>query len=280
MLKGKFIIIFFLIVTACYHVDAEQFDDQDPIQYQFADDGVYTDRLLYTSEIMNYLAQTYTQEINQNFSKAQFKWNFDWSQNYLGAGSNLYQGTFSIMLYGGYVRAKGSTFQLIALTLCHEMGHYLGGAPKQRLENKNQEGWSSSEGQADWFAAQSCMPKLFQFFKKSKPQRLQIDLNLVDKKLCQTSSLKSVLVEQCQWILSAGLNFTGFAKHYYDRSLEPASLQKMASEKPDVTLHSTYPSLQCRLDTFHFGAMCTASLNDHSEFCVRPRCWYNPDKLF
>jgi len=282
--RKRFVMLLFklilMVIFLCQIALSYELKDQDPIQYRFVDDGSYSERLAYTIELMSYLKSEYSLQIKQSNMLADFNWNFDWKQDHIGAGSNFYDGQFSIMLYGGYVRATGSTFELIALTLCHELGHYLGGTPRQRLYDKNKEDWSSSEGQSDWFAAHSCLPKVYQYFNKNSPQKLKVVLNDKDKDICAlVDNTNENSLNQCRWIMSAGLNFADFVRHYTDRSIEKPSLSAVSPEKPLITLHSQYPSVQCRLDTFRVGALCSVA-NNKAHFCIRPRCWFNPDRLF
>jgi len=254
----------------CYSYDYNE--TQKPV-FQFADNGQYTDQLIKTTELIAFLTQTYGKSIQSNnvfaSEQNQLMWDFNWSQNYLGAGSSLNQQKFTIMLYGGHVRAEGSSFELIAITLCHELGHYLGGEPKQIFNGVKD--WSSSEGQADFFAVRECMPKVYQFFKNKK-NYLKISLSQEERNIvCVGSSLE--IRQQCLWSIGAGLELTDFAHHYFDRDHQKSSLFKKAQEVPNSTLTSVYPTSQCRLDTYVQGSRCAAG---ESAFCERPRCWYKP----
>lgn len=62
----------------------------------------------------------------------------------------------NVYLYGGLVRHPVLSRAGLAVTLAHETGHHLGGAPYDRVMT-----WMSSEAQADHWAAASCMPCLF-----------------------------------------------------------------------------------------------------------------------
>lgn len=247
-------------------------ESQKPV-FQFADNGQYTDRLIKTTELMSFLTQTYTKLIQDNSVSAgaqnQLSWDFNWSQNYLGAGSSLNQHKFTIMLYGGYVRAEGMSFELLAVTLCHELGHYLGGEPKQVFNGIKD--WSLSEGQSDYFAARECLPKVYQFFKNKK-NYLKITLTKSEQDIfCSVSNLD--IRQQCLWSMSAALEFAKFAHHYFDRDSQVPSVLKKANEEPSSSLVSVYPTTQCRLDTYITASRCAAG---EVSFCQRPRCWYKP----
>jgi len=73
---------------------------------------------------------------------------YDWSNSYMGAGA-LYDGrNFSVMLWGGFIRARYMHIGILSATLCHEIGHKLGGAPYQKFPDADPH-WSSAEGQSD-----------------------------------------------------------------------------------------------------------------------------------
>ncbi len=67
-----------------------------------------------------------------------------------------------IMMTGGLARHPMMTKDAFLLIVCHEIGHFLGGAPKQLRGNTSLRSWSSVEGQADYFATTKCLPLVFQ----------------------------------------------------------------------------------------------------------------------
>lgn len=245
----------------------------DPV-YQFPARPEDTPKLIEVSNLMGFIQNTYAAQVSQK--GLTFHWNFDWNQSYIGAGSSIYQGQFSILYFGGFSRVPESHFGVVALTLCHEFGHLLAGEPRQRLENKVHGDWSSAEGQSDWFAATDCLPKVYQFFKKQIAEK-SLMKDLASEKFCSLVQDKT----QCEFIIQAGLGFSQINFRYFNTN--PVSPEKneprvdmVANEKPAITLHSSYPSMQCRLDTYKQGALCAGD----SKKCVRPRCWFNPEALF
>jgi hypothetical protein len=61
-----------------------------------------------------------------------------------------------VRLYGGLARYPAMTQAGLALTLAHETGHHLGGAPFDPILPS-----LSSQGQADYWAASAAMPRLW-----------------------------------------------------------------------------------------------------------------------
>ncbi len=170
-----------------------------------------------------------------------FAWQFDWNKPWLGAGSTLNGDVFSIMLWGGLVRSTGMTTEALELILCHEYGHALGGAPLQSDQ------WSSTEGQSDWWSARTCLPQLYQtrgFSTSASAERIR----------------------------KAGLDFTLWVHRHYEPAGEvPALERKAPALLPNAAPVSSYPSLQCRLDTYATAADC---LDNHATTCPRPHCWF------
>lgn len=180
-----------------------------------------------------------------------FQWDFDWEKPWLGAGSQLDDdGKFRILLWGGLVRATKMTAPALEAVICHEFGHLLGGEPRQFFPvagtSQREKHWSSAEGQSDWFAATECLPMLY-----------------------RNRGLTSIEIQNR--IEQAGFEFALFVQHHFEPSSPLPSLDSSALEAPGSTLFSTYPSLQCRLDTYRIGAQCS----DTEGSCPkRPRCWF------
>ncbi len=262
MIKGIQALLFLPILLFAFQVKAE-------VQYVYPATDADIPALVDTVQLMSFLENVYKPEVQKR--NLSFKWNFDWNQNYLGAGSNLYNNEFSIMLYGGFVRTPDSSFHVTALTLCHEFGHLLAGAPYQRLHNKDADDWSSAEGQSDWFAGQKCLPLVYEKFK-AKIATLEVTADV--EKFCSTSENKGL----CQFITMAGYKFSFMNFKYFNTNLADIEKQqphvlKNATDIPEQTLTSVYPSMQCRLDTYKNAAVCVASVAT----CERPRCWFNPN---
>lgn len=64
-------------------------------------------------------------------------------------------GLVAIVVWGGMISHPKMTAPVFYLLLCHELGHFLGGPP---LKSRN--GWSSTEGQSDYYSSASCVKEL------------------------------------------------------------------------------------------------------------------------
>jgi hypothetical protein len=118
----------------------------------------------------------------------------------------------TIEVWGGMLKHPLMTENSLKLLLCHEMGHVLGGAP---LKSRN--GWSSTEGQSDYYSSLECAHHLgiseFEFFE-------------------------------------AALNLT---KIYAEVSREPVPNLESCDESIVSRTNFGYPKAQCRLDTLLAG---------------------------
>jgi hypothetical protein len=118
----------------------------------------------------------------------------------------------SISVWGGMLSHPLLTEGTFSLLLCHEIGHFLGGPP---LKSRN--GWSSTEGQADYFSTATCA---------------------------------SAFGMRDHEFLEAALSLT---KIYADVSREPAPSLTRCDETVVSRTNFGYPKAQCRLDTLIAG---------------------------
>ena len=145
-----------------------------------------------------------------------------WESPYLGMGMN---NSRSMLILGGTTRVKGMTKDAFAAAVCHEIGHVLGGSPYQTINGSE---WASAEGQADFFAANICLPG---YFKNIGVPATEI-LSRVEK---------------------AGYEMlSSLAPYSSETSEELNSLRRFhkLDEKVDATLINNYPTLKCRYETF------------------------------
>ena len=145
-----------------------------------------------------------------------------WESPYLGMGM---KNSRSMLILGGTTRVKGMTKDAFAAAVCHEIGHVLGGSPYQTINGSE---WASAEGQADFFAANVCLPG---YFKNIGVPATEI-LSRVEK---------------------AGYEMlSSLAPYSSETSEELNSLRRFhkLDEKVDATLINNYPTLKCRYETF------------------------------
>lgn len=118
----------------------------------------------------------------------------------------------SIEILGGMLFHQKMKPDVLKLLLCHEVGHLLGGPP---LKARN--GWSSTEGQADYFSSSVCIKKL---------------------EISGESFLEAA---------------TTLASIYAEVSGEAEPHMDLCDERRVERTNFGYPSSQCRLDTLVAG---------------------------
>ncbi len=210
--------------------------------------------------------------------------NADWKDATVNAYAGREAGVWSINLAGGIARAKGMTRDSLALIVCHELGHHLGGAPRTFLF----EGWPSAEGQADYWASSKCLKN---YFNELKNEEVILDEQIPEKvvKSCTGVYKKLPDIKICIRTMMASLDFANFLNFLPD-SKYPVSLNETDSRQVKGTNTNDYPRPQCRFDTLIQGALCDIAYdvatsetdvkighcNDMSKPGARPRCWFKP----
>jgi hypothetical protein len=210
----------------------------------------------------------------------EIKWISDWNSDVVNASAGDLGGKKRKMsLYGGLFRRVSA--EAYMFVVCHELGHILAGAPYHaRFENL------SAEGQADYYAANVCLPLIYKdqdnvaFMKR---QSLPIRI----KKRCDSNWRSREDSAICQRSILAGESVFAFLAGLENIKVNPSQRD---SRVADETLNSSYPSYQCRLDTAMAGAYCnkgpksTDRIGSPSNCNVkqfvkregaRPECWFS-----
>lgn len=162
--------------------------------------------------------------------------------DYFG-GASLEGRKLIISLGNNLPQQQNLTEKAIAFALCHEVGHLVGGAPHKLVNDEKVSdhiSWASAEGQSDYYAAKTCLPKLFA------------------TSTLFASNIKAAVVE-------AGSDFILSIYELIRFSGIPMPSVKTPDESKVSPTVLSYPSLQCRLDTVVAGAAGRP----------RPACWYS-----
>lgn len=183
-----------------------------------------------------------------------------------------------VVMNGGLARHPQMTKDAFLLLICHEVGHHLGGAPKILRGNSGLRGWSSAEGQADYYATSKCLPLFFKGGTETKA--FDLDIDPVNYKM----ALSKCRDDACARITLAGLSVSRVFASLVAGTPEP----KMTVTDPTKVSKTIYnhPNPQCRLDTYMSGANCDQrieipfdSVDAKVGACVqdvgaRPFCWF------
>lgn len=171
--------------------------------------------------------------------------------------------THFLFLFGGYARIPGMDLEGVAMTLCHELGHGIGGDPKKESGEKVR---ASVEGQSDYFAARYCLKRIL----KHLPIRPLHSLDSFVVSRCNErfkADQERVMCYRSFLVLEKERLFFrtqegGGMETYYDRP-DPTVVDKIELDP------YFYPEAQCRLDTMVNGIL----------ELERPRCWWKPDSV-
>lgn len=147
----------------------------------------------------------------------------------------------------------------LLVILCHELGHFYGGAPFVTVKSSGNTIFTFSnpfelmsvEGQADFYATNICLPEV-------------IEATFPD----QTDEW--YYGESLKWVKEVTQVYDHINHEYFGINQEWSTDERDPSVIDTINLNpGSYPSLQCRLDTMVSGL--GAIVNETSE---RPRCWF------
>lgn len=206
--------------------------------------------------------------------------NFDWENSKLNAYATRDDYNNPVInITGGLATHDLITQDSLSLILCHEVGHFLGGAPKKRRGRSTRKSWSSAEGQADYYATAFCMKKIFAKLPEQKSNTKANRYQQESAQICNSP--------RCKRIALASLTV---ARIYAEIDFFSNELSLISND--DYTVYETvygHSNPQCRLDTMISGLLCPNSESiafDDGDLIKssckanqyrRPRCWFYPE---
>lgn len=206
---------------------------------------------------------------------------------------------WSIAMFGGLARHASITEDGMALVVCHELGHHIGGAPKKGaglvasadapVVNK----WSGAEGQADYFATLKCLRKVF-----LNENNTAIVAKLNAPKYVVDACNKATNKDKQDSAICIRTSMAGKSVSNLFAALSRWAIPETKFETPDRKAVSktddNHPAAQCRLDTYFQGSLCDVAMNEdvsqtdevkgtcHPSLGyktgLRPLCWFKPKK--
>lgn len=208
-----------------------------------------------------------------------------WGNTLVNAFASRLGPIYSVTMTGGLARHPEITRDGFALVMCHEIGHHIGGAPKGGFMR----GWSSVEGQSDYFASLKCLRELF---KKDDNVALisSHKVPAIVKEACEDIYKIEEEAAVCQRIALAGQSVSDLFAALKKEG--PARFETPSTQVVSET-DRKHPHFQCRLDTFFQGALCDRPLeeklsqrNPYKGICdvkngdklgLRPSCWFKSE---
>jgi hypothetical protein len=209
-------------------------------------------------------------------------WNIDWNTKVENAFASSQGGkNRTLTIYGELYRNPLITPDSFSFVLCHELGHVLAGAPFSAKVPV-----LSAEGQADYYAANVCLPLVFQGQNNIEAiRRLNVPIRI--KNRCDSKWRVKEDSAICQRTIMAGLSvFTWIAE---SSGIDHLDLLQRDRSSSNETITYGYPEVQCRLDTAMAGAYCNKGPTSTSRIgapsnCsarqfinrdgARPECWF------
>jgi subtilisin-like proprotein convertase family protein len=220
-----------------------------------------------------------------------------WEDPTVNAQADQEGTTWIVRFFGGLARRPEITPDAFTMVVCHEVGHHLGGYPFY-----SDEFWAAVEGEADYFASQVCLKKIWRN-QNAENATFRYSVDPLAKAVCDSAWASVDEQNLCYRISEAGQSLSRlFAA--LESSGDPA-FSKPDPKQADETLVK-HPPAQCRLDTLLAGDLCNMSLAEdiipgrsnvrgqngryaeldalrfscaNAQFqkeSQRPRCWYRP----
>lgn len=198
-----------------------------------------------------------------------------------------------INITGGMLGHDLLTQDGLAIILCHEVGHFLGGEPKKLRGRSTKKSWSSAEGQADYFAIANCTKKVFKAIPEIAHTEKSSVLN--DNKINKSNRLQQETTKICKSPICKRIAWASHNVAEVYASIDFFSGELSLINKDDYTVYQTiynHPNPQCRLDTMIAALQCPNSESivfkngdELAGACKtpefrRPRCWFYPTTSF
>lgn len=186
----------------------------------------------------------------------------DWTDGAVNAWAERWGELYILEIPGGMARYHLINEEGFLTTICHELGHLLGGSPHRRT--------ISVEGQADYYSTMKCMELIL----------AELDYPHDHENLSECHG------DYCQARLSGALSLSSY---YAELARRPVP----RLDTPDLSTVSRtrvdHPPAQCRFDTMVAGIKC-ANRDDFSYenaregACLdpvgaRPSCWFHTRDL-
>lgn len=229
----------------------------------------------------------------------------NWTDGTVNAYASQSGKAWKVAMFGGLARHETITKDAMALVVCHEIGHHIGGAPRKGQSNSgggwwggNGGGavsWASNEGQADYFATTKCLRKAW----------LNDNNQAIVRKMNKTIGVPKMVTALCnktykynkeERALCIRTSMAG--KSVADLFAALGKLPEPKFDTPDTKVvtktDDNHPKAQCRLDTYYQGSVCDISMNEDvsstdevkgtchpslgHKIGTRPLCWFKPSK--
>lgn len=191
-------------------------------------------------EVLNHVMNVYSPIISERGGRLFIK--KVWADNAVNMWADRYENRYILEVPGGFARYYLITEEGFLATVCHELGHLLGGLPAS--------GDISFEGQSDYYATETCMNLVMPGLRPYKEVVPDTEVAAICKE-----------DEHCARVLMGAKSVTAM---YAELERKPAPQLSTPSKVVVKKTNTKHPPAQCRLDTMYAGF----------EKRPRPACWY------
>jgi len=226
----------------------------------------------------------------------------NWTDGTVNAYASQTGKVWKVAMFGGLARHETITEDGMALVVCHEIGHHVGGAPKKGGSSVSGGGWwggtgtaaaswASNEGQADYFANLKCLRKVFLHDDNARiVTALKAPAALTDA--CKQASKGNA--EDTALCIRASMAGKSVSNLFSVLGKLPETKFDAPDTKVVAKTDDNHPKAQCRLDTYFQGSLCEVSMNEDvsdkdeakgtchpslgHKIGKRPLCWFRPSK--
>ena len=237
-------------------------------------------------KITNDIANLYESEIKE--LNVIFSTRLNWHEDSPNASALKIENSWSINFNGGLYREAQITNDAYALSVCHEIGHLIGGAP---FNSSNLTHETSVEGQSDFWASTVCIKNYFSHFPDQDYRPSKEAQKICNPRQNFTATEKT----NCMRTIDAGISLASFlSKSEKNKKINYFQIDSAISS----FTKKEHPNAQCRFDTIKIGALCelenvkmtkttflsrelsdlNCKISNKAEFSnVRANCWFNSD---
>jgi hypothetical protein len=219
----------------------------------------------YLRQVFSTLDKIFSPLAKKHSAQLQFIFDSTSSSQDPHAGTQT-NGLWPVKVPAHFLSIPGLTKDALWFTLCHEAGHHLAGAPFNAPAD-----YRSAEGQADFFATQICLRKVWQN-DTDENLRAAININPAFQEECDKAWVTTTDRALCYREIQAGYSmFSTLADQYKQFGVKPPDPNSQdLSKVAQTTVGWMYPSLQCRLDTVVAGALCNDEAHVFESIPGRP----------
>lgn len=182
--------------------------------------------------------------VAQHGAKLELVTNWESSNNLAMATRSGDRKTWFIKIWGGSAKWPSATPDSYTLTLCHELGHHLGGYPFYAHDGAE---WASAEGQADYWSTQACTRMLW-----ARDTEINARFAQLSGTGCERAFETTAEHNLCKRVFSAVATNADYMGHIAGG--RPSIFERDTSRVRELVV--AHPRGQCRVDSKRHGLLC------------------------